>query len=222
VRNVGLDIYELFLEEYVKHMRPSPDIDVYHVTEACGCVRRAYYARTRPQQYDKQKVVVLSIGQLVHRMLQNALREKGFEIEKEVEIDLDGYKLVGHIDAYDGRFVHEFKTVKAIPNAVYVNHYLQTKTYLAMVGAKTGYVYYIDRNYGIVEVYTVKNNEQKIPASVRKNVELLRNALKNNEPPTAKPSWLCQYCEYAHICGVSELRDGLYRSLGNWMRGEAK
>lgn len=172
-----------------------------HVSELTQCLRRSYYNRTRVEQRVDVKNIILTIGNGIHRVLQEYLREtKGWSIEVELKINLGGFWLVGHADIItDDNEILELKTVSKIPGQPYINHLMQLNAYLYMGKAKIGYLIYIDKNKGNVKVFK-HYRDNKLWNELKKRAHSYWTSLRNNKPPAPEFSPLCQYCQWKWLC----------------------
>jgi len=193
-------IYYLFNETYKKHYYPVDDVDVIHVYEAVQCLLKSYYTRKHKRNLYNEKVVVLTIGEAIHKILQETMNGWGWETEKEVYYDAGRFRLVGHIDAFYNSTVVELKSVSVLPKQPLLEHRLQTNAYIKMSNATVGYIAYINKRNGKVRVFPVGFNLQDWVA-VLNRAEFLHDCLRNGKkPPIGEFGWLCKYCEYVDVC----------------------
>lgn len=188
-----------WLQSAVKQ-RVVLDNTVIHVSEVTGCLRKAYYARTRAFKLTPGEAIIL-LGSQIHEAVQEVLAGMGFEPEFEVAVKRDGIKLVGHIDAYhpDENVVLELKTVRRVPKEPYRSHRFQAEIYGAIVEASEIYIIYISRNDGDVKVFKTSWSENTLDFAV-KRAKLLSDCLDKREPPMREPSHLCDFCPFKLEC----------------------
>lgn len=171
-----------------------------HVSEVTGCLRKAYYTRRSPMKPADIVYVVMSIGNGIHRQLQEYLMDKGWRSEVEVEWNFKKFKLVGHIDLYHPRedIVVEIKTTSKKPDKPYQNHLMQLNAYLRMINASKGYIIYIARD-GNIKVFSHNFNKQLWKQTI-KRAFYLWHRLNEDKPPKPEPSPLCNYCPFKWRC----------------------
>ena len=106
-----------WFREIIEKRRRLYSSDRIHVSEVSGCLRRAYYERTRPRPALDPSNVVMLIGNGVHEKLQELLSRKGWLAEVEARYRVRDFWLVGHADLYhpDEQLVVELKTTNKAP-----------------------------------------------------------------------------------------------------------
>ncbi len=190
-------IYGWF-RELVK-VRANHDPSTIYVSEASGCLRKAYYDRVSPSPTLDVTNIVLTIGNGIHRVLQQYLVRKGWKPEVEVRLRIRAGELVGHADlvAPDSTVV-ELKTVSEVPSRPYPNHVMQANAYINMLESKEGYIAYIGRD-GKVKVFKVRPN-RKLFIKLIKRANHLHYSLVNLKPPKPERGPLCNQCPYRWRC----------------------
>ena len=150
-------IYEAFRKFLIKHLRPVDD--VVHVSELVNCLRKAYYTRIYGDPELKYmtptKRVVLGLGLSVHLVLEEILKELGFQVEKQIVREVNGVKIAGTPDAMNDNLIVEVKTVKKIPSEPLIPHYLQVNCYMGLTEIKNAYIIYINKVEGFIAIYPV-------------------------------------------------------------------
>lgn len=194
-----VDVYR-WLQSAVKLRSRVFDESTIHVSEVVDCLRKSYYMRTRTVQLSPSNMLKL-LGEGAHRALQEVLKRSGFEVEFEVGLDLDGFRLVGHVDAIHVRnsVLIELKTVSKIPDAPYSHHVLQTQIYRALTGVRRSYIVYLSRSDGRVRVFRVENGRNVLKWAMER-AKLLKSALANGRIPEPERGYLCNYCEFQLNC----------------------
>lgn len=192
-------VYQWLLEAVKLRARVSSSSEV-HVSEVVGCLRKSYYMRTRAVQLTPHNAIKL-LGDSLHHALQEVLRRKGFEVEHEVAVDLKGFRLVGHIDAYhpDHELLLEFKTSSKTPEAPFETHLKQTQIYRRLISAKHSYIVYLSRSDGGIKVFKVDDDKGVLKWAIDRAKQLKESLITNNPPPKEK-SQLCNYCEFQLTC----------------------
>ena len=189
-----------WFRELVERRRRLYSIDVIHVSEVAGCLRRAYYERTRPRPALDPSNIVMMIGNGVHEKLQELLAGRGWLSEVEARYRVKDFWLVGHADLYhpDGQVVVELKTVGKAPEQPYRSHLVQLNAYLYMLKARQGYLVYIARN-GDVRVHKHSLDKKLWGETVRRAITLHEAITRDKKPPKEPGPW-CTHCPYKWIC----------------------
>jgi len=199
-------VTELDVNRWIMKAIDNPKIlsrDEIMVTEvAAPCLRRSYYNRVRgslpsPSEFLK------SIGNDVHLKLQEVLRNEGCDTEVSVNIELDGFRLRGRIDALceelGEKVVLEFKTANEIPERPYDSHVMQIQAYLLMLKLRKGYLIYLSRTNGRVKVFKILRDNKAVKKLVERARQLY-NALTDLKSPAAEKGPWCSDCPFLHIC----------------------
>ena len=196
-------IYEGFRRFLVKNLRIYDRNDVIHVSEAIQCLRKSWYSRKfgdRELKFlDDRKKVILGLGLSTHLVLENVLREMGYEVEKEVSKKIGDITLTGTVDAINSEHVLELKTINRIPDNPLQHHVLQLNTYLGLTDLKKGYIVYICKRDGSIKVFEIEFNENLFNIVVERANELYASLVKNIEPPR-DIGFNCSYCEWRERC----------------------
>jgi len=199
-------VTELDVNKWIMKAMDTPKIlskDEIMVTEAATpCLRRSYYARVRgslptPSEFLK------SIGNDIHLKLQEVLRNEGCDTEVSVNIELDGFRLRGRIDALCNErgedVILEFKTANEIPEKPYDSHVMQIQAYLLMLKLRKGYLIYLSRTNGRVKVFRIERDNKAVKRLVERARQLYK-ALTDLKPPAAEKGPWCSDCPFLHIC----------------------
>ena len=199
-------VTELDVNKWIMKAIDNPKIlsrDEIMVTEAAStCLRRSYYNRVRgslptPSEFLK------SIGNDVHLKLQEVLKQEGCDTEVSVNIELDGFKLRGRIDALCNErgedVILEFKTANEIPEKPYDSHVMQIQAYLLMLKLRKGYLIYLSRTNGRVKVFRIERDNKAIKRLIERARQLYK-ALTDLKPPAAEKGPWCSDCPFLHIC----------------------
>jgi len=199
-------VTELDVNKWIMKAMDTPKIlskDEIMVTEAAApCLRRSYYNRVRgslptPSEFLK------SIGNDIHLKLQEVLRNEGCDTEVSVNIELDGFRLRGRIDALCNErgedVILEFKTANEIPEKPYDSHVMQIQAYLLMLKLRKGYLIYLSRTNGRVKVFRIERDNKAVKRLVERARQLY-NSLKDLKPPAAEKGPWCSDCPFSHIC----------------------
>ena len=193
------DIYEMFAEVYYKRIYIPLNNETIHVTEATQCLLKSFFQRKTPRALLEPKIVVLSMGDLIHKALAEPLSRRGYKMEVEGEYNIGNVKLVGHADALKRNHVIEIKTSSRIPHEALEHHYLQCNAYNHIFDMDTGYIVYIHKPSGTIRIFDVPRDTERWKY-VCLRAYRLAHCLINGVTPNPEPSWLCSYCEYVDVC----------------------
>lgn len=206
----------------------SEDRSDVHVTDLTGCLLRAYWDKTDPQPKYVHDLVVLWIGQAVHKSVEEAIRDDP-NVQGEVELEMDGVK--GRADLIYGDTIVDLKTTRwMMPGRLpYGNHSDQVKIYAEMAGVENTRIQYIDttgptrcnncktvlvkvdghpvcENCGWTKgaahlgAHIVKPRSKDMKDFIKERGARLTDALESEQEPEAEPSWLCRYCDHLDKC----------------------
>ncbi len=181
------------------------DRDTITVTEVTfPCLRKAYFDRTRrrlPTPVEALKV----LGAELHTLLEDVMRREGYEVEVSVAIEVGDFKLVGRADAvkYDDNGcateVVEIKTSNGVKEHALESHTLQLQAYMTILGAKCGYIVYIDRASGRVKVFKARPDKRALRTVIERAKQLHEALLKHEAPPPRRGPW-CGLCPHKWSC----------------------
>ena len=189
-------------QKYVRVVDPST---IFVGEVVFPCLRAAYFNRVRAPRPSPVEALK-SLGTEIHRMIQDVLKEEGWEAEVGLGLELEGFKLVGRADAV--RFndegmpaeVLEIKTVNGEKSEPLQSHVLQLQVYMELLNARRGTLIYIDRASGRVKVFAVRRNPSALE-SVKRRAATLHKALTKHEPPPAVTGPWCAVCPHKDRCG---------------------
>ena len=201
-------VYEWFFDIMEKERRIYRP-NYVHVSELTQCLRRSYYNRTRVERRIDVRNIILTIGNGVHRALQEHLAEtKGWSVEVELKMRLGEFWLVGHADLVTSHGnIIELKTTSKIPDKPYRNHLMQLNAYLYMGKANKGWIIYIDKSKGLVKIFEHHRDRALWEELKRRAYEYWKH-LKERKLPRPEPSKLCDFCEWKWLCYTRRKRGG--------------
>ena len=195
-------IYRWNLMDFLEYAdRPCNGGVCIGVSELVYCSNK-YYLRHRYPELVLAENLYASwavYGRLIHRGLENLLREHGFRTEAEVsrQFLVDGLLVMvnGRIDAlgtWNGRLTAvEIKSSRSDNDLPRQQHILQLRIYMNLAKASQGILIYItpDRvtEYTIAE--PISDPELKI---------LIQETINNTKHP--RYPWECSYCSFNHLC----------------------
>ena len=189
-----------WFRKLIERRRRLYSSDRIHVSEVSGCLRRAYYERTRPRPALNPSNVVMLIGDGVHEKLQGLLAKDGWLAEVEARYRIKDFWLVGHADLYhpDEQLVVELKITNKAPENPYKNHLMQLNAYLYMLRARKGHIVYIDRG-GSIKVHDTSFDKHLWRQTILRAITL-REAITRKTIPSKEPGPWCTYCPYKWLC----------------------
>jgi len=202
--------YNIFRKLLIENLRPYEE--AIHVSEVTHCLRKSYYSRKYGDMktlshLSDTKCVILGLGVATHLTILRELQNYGFVIEPEVRYLIESgdekFYLVGRPDAVGEDTVIELKTVSRIPDAPYEHHVLQLQAYLNMLNYSVGYLVYISKTDGRIQIFDM-NRSESIFKIIKERAVRLWNAIKKQELPEAERDYLCRYCEFWSKCYADE------------------
>ena len=193
------NLYRWKVEEYRERVEKKLENEIY-VTELLLCPLKSRLAKQYPElALSRVFDPPLFIGDMVHRGLQQTLKEifgeenveVEVEVEREVAVDGQSYVIRGRIDAVIGDTVVEIKSGRSDVGIPHKHHVDQLRLYMWMRGAAKGLLLYVT-NDRITE-YPVEQ-----PMSDGEVMDLVRSFLKGE--PAPRYPWECNYCPFAVVC----------------------
>lgn len=194
------------------------------------CPREIWYHLHKPEvgdPYSWRELKGLSeVGTALHNHLiqkfANEYQKQGFETQMEVEVEgeIEGMKVIGHIDLLltnpinDNKIVVEFKFLH--PNAIYKvfhHHIVQASVYCKLAGANTALLHYISRDLLSDHIHFI--SQEDIDNAFSYACELIKQANVQSEeqlPPPLNPNdYPCvyrtqrgtAYCPFYKVCHTS-------------------
>lgn len=156
-------IWQNILDSYIESQREEfspPSSNVFRASSLSGCVRQCVRNRLGLNKLTTEDLRTFQIGTNLHRFIQTEVAlghlPRPMQFERPIEFELEGIKITGHIDCYDGETIYDFKTTKNIdwldryPTAK--GYIMQLSVYLFALKAKKAILVYVDKNnYGIVQ-----------------------------------------------------------------------
>jgi len=165
-----------------------------HVTEACGCLRYAYFRRTVKLKPEPNYYIFMGIA--IHDSILKYISD-------QTEVHVENDVLTGYADAIieinGEKYVLELKTVVRLPNKPYKTHVEQLNCYLNMLGVEKGIIVYIQRSDGRKAVFVVNRDPDLFTVTLDK-ARYLRKCLDEGKPPAIKDETFCFRCPYRKIC----------------------
>lgn len=171
--------------------------DVFFVSELVGCLRKAYYDRTRPAKQATTNVVGILVGKAIHEKFNVIAASHGCQTEVNIAKEIEGVKVIGSADAVCDDIVIELKVGDV--SVDYDVARLQAAIYAVLLGAKEAYVVIIDRQSGVVKLERAPVERDKIRRFLEERVRELKEALRRRRAPTPDRRF-CKYCPYKWTC----------------------
>lgn len=185
-----------------------------HVSDLVyDCLRRAYYGKKYGEVLedlgmegvkglDEATMLTFWIGHKLHEIKLSDMHEYTMEVEGIVGT-ADEILKIG-----DEYIILDKKTTRRLPNSPYEHHVKQVEYYSAMfykvhgINVRLGAILYIDvsNKKSKVFVFKLRENKDSVLKEMIQRKEEIEKALKSDEVPSAKVSWLCDYCSFFEKC----------------------
>ena len=237
------DELEKAITEYLKQQNEKRDQsywdvkpDIYHVTDATKCLRRAYYKRKIDKDPDGDSLRNFKLGHITEDILEEVFKNAYHNIGNSERIkaivedeEFGEFQLVGETDIvqYDKMPVNDdvmveskgdiinIWEIKSTKNLYYQKnepsdyHPEQLNLYLGLLGLGKGHIVYIDKRDLSVAVHELEFDEELFKESVERIKELRRHIKKDEEPDADPKSWECGICSYQDECDYhTEIKKG--------------
>jgi len=168
--------------------------DKIHVTEACGCLRYAYFRRKYKLEGEPNYTTFMGIA--IHDSILKFISDKT-EIHVENDI-IEGYA-DAIIEINGQKYVFELKTVKKLPTKPYKSHIEQVNCYMNMLGIDKAVIVYVQRSDGKKTVFVVDRDPDLFTVTLDK-ARYLKKCLEDNKPPKIRDESFCFMCPFRKIC----------------------
>jgi len=189
-----MPIHPALLDLYTNHTRKPKEL---WVSNLAPCPRYEFFHykfRLAPKMSD----AILS-GIFLHRLVQEKLKEEGYEVEKRVEYDLgDGWKLVGRVDAVKDVVV-EIKTTNDYTKDIPEHWVLQANFYAWVLGTDKYIILIIDKPTGHYQEVKFDVDEGKAMELVERG-KVVKEGIVSKSIPDGRCDWCLKYCEFSVIC----------------------
>jgi hypothetical protein len=141
-------------------------------------------------------------GIFIHRLIQEKLKEDGYEIEKRIEYDLgDGWKLIGKIDAVNSDHVIEIKTTRDLSKDLQPHWISQANLYAYLVDLDRYILLVVNKLTGEYVEHEFSTDEDKAKEDLLR-AEMLKECIIRKRPPEGRKDWCKKFCDYAVFCDV--------------------
>jgi CRISPR/Cas system-associated exonuclease Cas4 (RecB family) len=191
--------------------------DGIHVSDINLCLRETVFRRIKPEPITDREVGFFTVGRAIHDSIQTLAKSNPkYEIEKEINYEIDGITLKAHIDLYDKEknIPIEAKTARSKeieePKPFQVE---QLKMYMTLVDANIGYIIYqllLDYNDFPFRVFEVKMSKEEREQMLQKMLDDAYHLQMNIDQRTPENTrhifndetkkWKCSYCKYSQEC----------------------
>jgi len=181
----------------------------YGITELVGCLRKAYFSRTREDYPTLKDCYILSRGLAFHSWFNEKFHVKELKLERR--FPEEGFDIVGIVDALHQtktlNTLIEFKSVSRIPAFPYPTHILQLQGYYTLCSPnirvdKLILVYFSMLDYKWFEV-----EKKDISEFLFLRAKTLHECLKNNKLPPVEQEF-CSWCRWKLDCKLEEMKGG--------------
>ena len=140
------------IQEHLQLKKFEPN--VFRASSLSGCVRECVRSRNGLITLNKEHLRYMHMGTIIHRFMQQdvALGSIGrpCEFEKAVSMKKDGITITGHIDAWDGSVIFDFKSTGSMERTLSYptkkGYIYQVSFYAHAMNAKRAVLVYIDKS----------------------------------------------------------------------------
>lgn len=195
--------------------------DYFHPSQIGQCPRKLWYAQldapdNGPISLDEQlrQHLTFEIGTYFHVLFQNLCQRAGVLDQREVPIQCDEHKIIGHMDGRlknlpdVGKAVLEIKTIKSANFDKLVQpkqeHSWQANIYCALQGLDHICFAYFNKDTSAVKEFFVKANPAEYENIVLPRIAAHHRNIKERRAPNREgrsaSSFPCSYCEFSKVC----------------------
>ena len=217
---------ELKSSLYVEYNKAREGI---HVSSLNLCMREHVFRAIDPKPVDDREIGNYSSGRGIHQAIQDlAAYFPKYEVEKEVNYNVDGITITAHIDLFDkqNNIPIEAKTVRKSRLGNYNKNTRtwseeeakpfnveQLQMYMALMDSDIGFLIYqllLDFDnfpFRIFEVRMSKEEREKMLERMAIDAKHLQLNLNNKTPENTRhiannpdKNWKCNYCKSFNLC----------------------
>jgi CRISPR-associated exonuclease Cas4 len=168
------------------------DLKTIHLKEVVQCLRRSYYDRIDPKEFERRGFSDLLSGLL--RKLQYGSEPKEFEIED--------VKLKGQADMIADDLIILFRPSQIVLETPRANDLLYLNACMWIYNKTDGIIIYIT---GDSQESTFSlTRDKKMFEEIIRRVKVLNNLLKERKTPILEPSNDCSECQYYQRCFITK------------------
>jgi CRISPR/Cas system-associated exonuclease Cas4 (RecB family) len=181
------------------------------VTELLGCIRQAFYVRSRfpvnlTKMYKYPYLYLMQrIGNKIHEVIQELY---DFE-ETEKTVVSERFKVKGRVDGIRENYIIEIKSIdaKKFQNKYQPEHFLQAIIYAYILNTEYDYkiktitIVYITRDLKRIVAFDLQYDE-KLAESILSRAPILKSSLQKSQVPDPFGSTNdhCKYCLFKEQC----------------------
>jgi len=204
---------ELILKNYLN----QPKVDLGNRSEYVGasdvgqCPRKVVLYKTQPVPHDLQTLIRFERGNLVEKIVENALNFADIQYDPQVEvIHPEFIHLKAHLDFVFSRqneiAVLEAKSVSKIPDAPYSSWIQQIHFQMGLVALHNsslpvrGAVLAIDLSSGDFQVFNDYSHNPALFKGLVEKAEHIWSAVNGDVEPYTEKDILCTWCPYRQSC----------------------
>ena len=204
---------ELILKNYLN----QPKVELGNRNEYVGasdvgqCPRKVVLSKTQPVPCDLQTLLRFERGNLVERIVENALNFSGIRYAPQVEVIHPKFNhLKAHLDFMFSRqneiAVLETKSVSKIPDAPYPSWIEQVHFQMGLVALNNsslhvrGAVLAIDLSSGKFHVFNDYSHNPALFKGLVEKAEHIWSAVNGDVEPYTEKDILCTWCPYRQSC----------------------
>jgi CRISPR/Cas system-associated exonuclease Cas4 (RecB family) len=196
--------------------------DGIHVSDLNLCLREVVFRKVDPQAITEREIGFFTVGRAIHDSIQTLAKIfPNYQVEKEINYEIDGITIKAHIDLYDKKqnIPIEVKTVRKKrlvengPEEPKPFNTEQLKMYMTLTDADKGFIVYqllldySDSPFRVFEITMSKEERQEMLENMVTDAFHLQMNLDNKTPENTKhvfnnpdKSWKCSYCKYSESC----------------------
>jgi hypothetical protein len=144
------------INDYIKskerQTEPS-EPNTFRCSSLSGCIRSCVKTRTNQNAYGIETLKHFELGTILHRFLQHEVSvgfvNEPIQLEKRLELEADGIKLIGHADCVTEDVVFDFKSTANLQTTlsypVSTGYIYQLSAYCHALHKEKAVVVYIDK-----------------------------------------------------------------------------
>ena len=203
---------ELVLKNYFSQPKVElGDRNTYvGASDVAQCPRKAVLTKIQPAAEDLQTLIRYERGNMVERIVENALDHAGIPYDRQVEIvHPEVEHLKAHLDfaffRKDEIAVLETKSVSVLPDAPYPSWIEQIHFQMGLVALTDprpvrGAVMAVNLSSGDFQVFNGYQHNERLFDGLLQKAEHIWWALTSGAEPDTEKSHLCTWCHYQETC----------------------
>ena len=203
---------EMILQDYLTQPKLElGDRSLYvGASDVAQCPRKVVLAKTEPAPQDLQTLIRFERGNMVERIVANALDYAGIAYDQQVEVSHPAFPhFKAHLDfvfyRQDEIAVLETKSVSRMPDMPYPSWIEQVHFQMGLVGLSDarpvrGAVLAVDLSSGKFKLFDDYQPNRKLFDGLLSKAEHIWQAINGEVVPDTEESNLCVGCDYQETC----------------------